>query len=123
MFARDRQSVFARVRISNTRSLACLIAFALATAAVGKCAGAEAEWITVPRLTLDGHVGLAFGEGFQSGQSVVPLAGHAFKVRLDVPQRLGSQRKQTFASSANAVYDAGAFQHAQVLGDRLAREA
>src|ERR1700730_8608615 len=60
-------------------------------------------------------------ERFQSRQSIVPLIGNAIEVRPGLLERLRPEREQALASDAYAVHDAGAFQHAKMLGDRLSR--
>ncbi len=51
-------------------------------------------------------------EGFEPRQGLIPLAGDAFEVSLDVAQRLRPELEQAFAPDARAIRDAGAFEHA-----------
>ena len=66
---------------------------------------------------------LPLDEGFEPRQGLIPLSGNAIEVSPDVLERFRPQFEQAFASDACALHHAGAFEHAQVLGDRLPRQA
>jgi len=66
---------------------------------------------------------LPLDEGFEPRQGLIPLSGNAIEVGPDVLERFRPQFEQAFASDACALHHAGAFEHAQVLGDRLPRQA
>jgi hypothetical protein len=57
----------------------------------------------------------------QSLQSVLPLVGNAFEIRLELFERLQPELEPALASDAYAVHDTSAFQYAKMLGDCLSR--
>ena len=65
---------------------------------------------------------LILDEGFQSTQRVLPLVGDAVEIRLELFEGLQPELEQIPAAGANAAHDAGTFEQAQMLGDRLAGE-
>src|SRR6185437_1015358 len=65
---------------------------------------------------------LLLDEGFEARQRVVPLLRHAVEIVARIGERLGLERVEALAARARAAHHAHAFEHAQMLGDRLARE-
>jgi hypothetical protein len=64
-------------------------------------------------------VSLIFDEGSQSLQSLLPLVGNAFEIRLELFERLQPELEPALASNPDVMHDTSALQYAKMLGDRL----
>jgi len=65
---------------------------------------------------------LNFDEGLQASEGFVPLGGNGIEIMPQVVNRTGIEDEATLATGARTADDSRPLQHAQVLGDGLARE-
>src|SRR6185437_12876744 len=77
-----------------------------------RCARNDSLWGT--SLVLD--------QGFEPRQRIVPLLRHTIEIVARLGERLGRERVAALAAQARAAHHAHAFEHAQMLAHRLARE-
>ncbi len=76
-----------------------------------------------PSRALTSCWGLTFDEGFQPGESLIPLLGNEIEVLLHFFHRHGVKFETALAAYVDAMDNAGIFEDAQMLGDCLSREA
>ena len=74
-------------------------------------------------MVLSGSCVTFFDHGPQPRERLIPLFGNEVEVGLDFLNGRRLEHEQAFASGPEVTHDAGAFQHAQVLGDGLPGQA
>jgi len=61
-------------------------------------------------------------KGFEAEERSIPMVRDAIEISLHGVERAGIEREAVLAPGADAAHKAGALEHAQMLGDGLARE-